>query len=219
MDVYSYVIEHDLGFAPNPFHGVCTLACCKQHIRKAARLGDLILGMGAAKPGLSGHLCYWMWVDEVLTFDEYWADPRFRRKRPNMAANTYLRYGDNIYHHEVGETAFRQEDSFHSLVDGGLSIPNRARDTGTTDRVLLGRKFAYLGVAGIRLPDALSCFSIRGPGHKSRMFTEEQKAALLDWLEPLSRGIRGEPAHWQYLQRPKRNARRPAICSSRIASP
>ena len=82
MDVFSYVIEHDLGFAPNPFHGVCTLACCKPEIRKKAQVGDLILGMGAVKPKLSGHLCYWMWVDEVLSFDEYWADPRFRRKRP-----------------------------------------------------------------------------------------------------------------------------------------
>ena len=37
MTLFSYVIEHDLGFAPNPFHGVCTLACCKPQIRKIAK--------------------------------------------------------------------------------------------------------------------------------------------------------------------------------------
>ncbi|WP_202913488.1 hypothetical protein [Acuticoccus sediminis] len=25
MRLFSYVVEHDQGFAPNPFYGVCTL--------------------------------------------------------------------------------------------------------------------------------------------------------------------------------------------------
>ncbi len=85
MTVFSYVIEHDLGFAPNPFHRFCTLACCKPRIRSVATLGDYILGTGACRPSLSGHLIYWMRVDEVLTFDEYWADKRFKKKKPIMA--------------------------------------------------------------------------------------------------------------------------------------
>ena len=82
MTVFAYIIEHDLGFAPNPFHGACTLACCKPTIRKVAKEGDYILGLGAVKPKLRGHLCYWMRVDEVVSFDEYWDDlrddPRFK---------------------------------------------------------------------------------------------------------------------------------------------
>lgn len=34
MIVYEYVMTSDSGFAPNPFHGACTLACCKPKIRK-----------------------------------------------------------------------------------------------------------------------------------------------------------------------------------------
>jgi Nucleotide modification associated domain 2 len=60
VKVYSYVIEHDLEFAPNPFHGTCTLACCKPDIRKKAVEGDYILGTGAVKPKLRGHLTFWM---------------------------------------------------------------------------------------------------------------------------------------------------------------
>jgi hypothetical protein len=218
MTVYSYVIEHDLGFAPNPYHGACTLACCKPLIRKHAKLNDIVLGMGAAKAGLSGHLCYWMRVDEILTFDEYWADPRFRRKRPNMAATTYLRYGDNIYHHEAGDTEFRQEDSFHSLPGGELSLNNRKRDTATTQKVLIGRRFAYWGRSGVKLPKSLSCFDIRSRGHKNR-FNEQQISRLVDWLGSLSLGIHDEPAHWQYLDRKKRRSTRQASCASRSASP
>ena len=31
--VFSYVVVHDTGFSPNPFHGLLTLACCKPLIR------------------------------------------------------------------------------------------------------------------------------------------------------------------------------------------
>jgi Nucleotide modification associated domain 2 len=38
--VFSYVVTHDKGFAPNPYFGFLTLATCKPQIRKSARVGD-----------------------------------------------------------------------------------------------------------------------------------------------------------------------------------
>ncbi len=29
MKIFSYVVDHDNGFSPNPYYGVCTLAHCK----------------------------------------------------------------------------------------------------------------------------------------------------------------------------------------------
>jgi putative DNA base modification enzyme with NMAD domain len=198
VTIFSYIIEHDLGFAPNPFHGVCTLACCKPRIRKKARVGDYVLGTGAVKPKLRGHLTYWMRVDEIMTFDEYWVHPRFRRKKPVMLGTTYLRYGDNIYHRDDGKE-FHQEDSFHSLEDGSVSLGDLRRDTATTDKVLIGRDFAYWGRAGITLPDELRCFVLNGPGHKYD-FDEEEIAAFMVWLgKHPQRGYIDEPAHWQFL--------------------
>jgi hypothetical protein len=203
VTVFTYVIEHDLGFAPNPFHGACTLACCKPVIRKTAKIGDIILGLGAAKPKLSGHLCYWMRIDEVLTFDQYWSDPRFRRKKPKMSGTTFLRYGDNIYHHD-NNGDYRQEYSFHSLENGEVSLGDLHRDTGRTDRVLISREFAYWGLRGIKMPEELECFTIRGPGHWCD-FEPEEVAALIAWLgQHPERGYRGEPAHWQFIGIPKR---------------
>jgi hypothetical protein len=201
VNVFSYVIEHDLGFAPNPFHGVCSLACCKPAIRKKAVLGDYVLGTGAVKPKLRGHLTFWMRVDEVITFDEYWQDRRFRRKKPRMSGTTCLRYGDNIYHRDGGET-LQQEDSFHSLEDGSLSLGDLKRDTSTTEKVLIGRDFAYWGRAGVKFPDHLTSFLKRGPSHRYD-FTDEQIASLLSWLDSLPRGYIDEPAHWQFLDKKK----------------
>jgi hypothetical protein len=200
VTVFSYVIEHDLGFAPNPFHGFCTLACCKPKIRKKAKLGDYILGIGSVKPKLQGHITYWMRVDEIVTFDQYWQDRRFRRKKPAMEGTTFLRYGDNIYHHD-GNAEFHQVDSFHSRENGGLSLGDLQRDTGTTEKVLIGQEFAYWGREGIALPKDLKCFAIKGPGHKSR-FSEDEIARLMAWLaEHPERGYLGEPAHWQFLEK------------------
>ena len=74
----------------------------------------------------------------MIGFDDYWQDRRFRRKKAVMSGSTVLRYGDNIYHRDGGEE-FLQEDSFHSLEDGSLSLGDLHRDTGTTDRVLISR--------------------------------------------------------------------------------
>jgi Nucleotide modification associated domain 2 len=198
VTVFSYVVEHDLGFAPNPFHGVCTLACCKPKIRKKAVVGDYILGTGATRPSLEGHLTYWMRVDEILTFDNYWADSRFRRKKPIMEGTTHLRYGDNIYHRDGG-SKFLQVDSFHSKEDGSTSFGDLKRDTGTTDKVLIGREFAYWGRSGLPLPEDLKCFVKKGPSHKWK-FTGEQVAKFMSWLATHpERGYIDEPAHWQFL--------------------
>lgn len=33
--LYAYIMTYDTGFAPNPFFGICTLACCKPKMRQS----------------------------------------------------------------------------------------------------------------------------------------------------------------------------------------
>lgn len=47
--VYVCALSYDLGFAPNPFGGLCSLACCKPQIRARAGLGDWIIGLTSTK--------------------------------------------------------------------------------------------------------------------------------------------------------------------------
>jgi len=201
MRVYSYVIEHDLGFAPNPFHGPCTLACCKPDIRKAAEIGDLIIGTGAAATGLAKHMVYWMRVHDIIDFDRYRADPRFRSKRPDMAAPGKVeRFGDNIYGRDPLSGAFVQDFSFHSNPDGSCNEKNLKRDTGKTERILVARDFAYFGVAAPEIPTGLRDFIKKGPGHKCR-FPPDRVDAFAAWLasQP-ARGYIDKPTHWQFLK-------------------
>ena len=47
MTLYSYIVTTDSGFAPNPFHGYLTLACCKPMIRRTVQVGDVVVGLSA----------------------------------------------------------------------------------------------------------------------------------------------------------------------------
>ena len=195
--IHSYVIDHDLGFAPNPFHGTCTLACCKPFIRKYARIGDLILGTGSIPNGLAGYLCYWMLVDEILKFDDYWTDRRFVRKRPDLSGSLMSKHGDNIYHRASPTGGWLQEDSFHSWPGGVLKQENVIRDTSHTDLVMIGREFCYWGGSSPpAIPKHLQRF-IHGTQHHKNDFSEDEKASLRAWLTTLpQRGCIGEPTNW-----------------------
>ena len=59
--LFSYVVDHDLGFAPNPYGGFCTLAHCKfsssgrKNIVELAKVGDWIAGTAGVGPLNAGH--------------------------------------------------------------------------------------------------------------------------------------------------------------------
>ena len=81
--LYTYVITRDFGFAPNPFHGLCTLATCKPDIRKTANVGDWIMGVGGRSLGIVKRKCiFLMKVSEKISFQDYWDDVRFSLKKP-----------------------------------------------------------------------------------------------------------------------------------------
>ena len=83
MKIYLYIITRDYGFAPNPFPPYCTLATCKQKIRKNAEIGDYVIGIGSAAKGskLKNKIIYIMQISEKITFEEYWNDKRFQYKK------------------------------------------------------------------------------------------------------------------------------------------
>ncbi len=70
INLYSYVVAHDTGFAPNPFGNYCTLACCKPDIRKAANVGDWVVGTGSKKNDESDKIIYAMKVTEKKDWDQ-----------------------------------------------------------------------------------------------------------------------------------------------------
>lgn len=142
--LYAYAITRDFGFAPNPFHGICTLATCKPRIRKAANIGDWILGVGGVNLKSVKKKCILlMKVTEKISFNDYWEDSRFAIKKPARNGSHVQMLGDNIYHHDDNND-WIQEDSHHSNADGSFNMANLKRDT-STDQVLISRWFYYFG--------------------------------------------------------------------------
>lgn len=162
MKLYKYVITRDFGFAPNPYFGYCTLATCKPVIRRCAQKGDWIAAVGSARSKYRDKLVYIMKVDECMTFNEYWGDARFLKKKPIFNKGAMYMYGDNIYHEDAGK--WIQELSHHSRADGGYNYDNLERDTNT-NRVLISTDFFYFGNNAIEIPKEYGDIIHRGRNH------------------------------------------------------
>jgi len=165
--LFSYVVEHDQGHAPNPYFGVCTLCPCKyrkkrkgrENVVESATLGDWVIGTGGANPKKSaGHdkLIYAMRVDEKLTRQEYFLDRRFGKKKKRKSGAYEQQVGDNL----------RPKKPFEKH----------------EQCVLISRHFYYFGKNAIRIPkNKFPRLEKTGPWFRSD-FKPAYVARFLKWL-------------------------------------
>ena len=141
-----------------------------------------------------------MRVTETLTFNEYWNDGRFQRKKPNMMGSTKQAFGDNIYF-LADDGQWEQLDSHHSYRDGSPNPYNIQNDT-KTDRVLCGTDFVYWGRSGPKIPQEfrdycgydICCLT---QGHKCR-FPNGLFDRFVEWIRSLNqRGFLDAPIDWK----------------------
>ena len=179
--VYIYVVDRDFGFAPNPFHGFCTLATCKPGIRKSAKPGDWVIGMAGSRLKATGKCVFAMRVTDTMTFNEYWSSPTFLDKRPVRNGSRRMMVGDNIYHYDAASGSWLQADSHHSNTDGTPNLENLSKDT-KADRVLLSDHFFYFGRSAPEMPvDLLQALGYKN-GQGYRVFDESECVEILAWL-------------------------------------
>lgn len=179
MTVYIYVVDRDFGFAPNPFHGTCTLATCKPVIRRKAQLRDWVIGVGGKNLKATGRCIFAMEVTDTMCFDDYWASPKHKDKIPVRNGSRIMMNGDNIYHKE--SKIWRQADSHHSKPDGSPEPSNIKNDT-QTDQVLISDHFYYFGDKAPEVPKTI--FEAMGyrNGRHHRVFKNYEAVELLTWL-------------------------------------
>jgi hypothetical protein len=88
--LFSYVVDHDLGVAPNPEGDYCTLVHCKfegssgrRNIVELATRGDWVIGTGGVGKDSAGHgrIIYLMQVSRRLPFKKYLSDARLQGRR------------------------------------------------------------------------------------------------------------------------------------------
>lgn len=178
MKIFSYVVDHDNGFSPNPYYGVCTLAHCKfsktgkKNVVELAQKGDWVIGTGGNGKRSAGHgkLIYAMHVDKILTLKQYYHDRRFRKKKRKKTGSFQQSCGDNL-----------------------SKLKHR-----TNRFVLISHKYFYFGDKAIKIPQRFRMHPVhplekKGPGFKSK-FSEQFVTAVSMWLEGNFRtGIHGIP--------------------------
>ena len=202
MHCFRYRMDHDYGFAPNPFWGSLTLACCKAQIRnsRALAVGDWIVGLGSVAMGNEGSVIYAAQIDKVITFDEYWNSPDFQVKKANVNGTLVQMYGDNVYHTVNGEVV--QEPCAHSKDPNG----RQKKSDVSGKNVLVCERFYYFGDQAPTLPKELAYIGDTGNPRAIR-YTDMDDFKIQPFIEWLANnyetGIHGDPCNWKEFNRDK----------------
>src|ERR1035441_11259 len=197
--LYSYVVQHDNGQAPNPYFRVCTLCLCKfrscpeQHrnIVELAKVGDWIVGTGGADLRISachGKLINAMRVDKKLTREQYFDDIRYEQKKAAQTSKYKQTRGDN----KKPRTVFEKCEQF----------------------ALISRHFYYFGVEAKKMDDIPERFHLekKSPGFRSR-FDPKVIRDFVEWLEKNhTPGKHGEPCYEEPFDTTKGNCRCKSSC-------
>jgi Nucleotide modification associated domain 2 len=182
--IYSYVLTHDTGFAPNPYGGPLTLATCKPGIRRCASPGDWLFGTGSVRGVGSSRLVYAALVAEVVPIAQYGADSRFESKIPRISGEEWERHGDNIYTVAVDGSWMQRRNIHHDRRYMRVDLSG--------ENVMLCPEFWYFGSAAPPVPEVLCTLVKVGPGCK-RSDDPALIEALVTWLQGHPRGIVDSP--------------------------
>lgn len=163
-----------------------------------AAIGDWVVGTGSSSVGRKGHIVYAMRVTGAMTFIQYWADSRFRKKRPNLKGSKKLAFGDNIYFRN-DQGNWQQLDSHHSY-PGGTPNPHNIEHDTQSDRVLISEDFAYWGGSGPKIPSRFRNYQgidiCAHRGYKNK-FPPSMCEEFVAWFYSLEKkGFIGPPTDW-----------------------
>lgn len=147
-NLYTYVMQHDAGLAPNPFWDFCTLAVCTpNHQGSRAKRGDWIAGVSDKRRGYK--LIHVMEVDERVHIKDYFREERFAAKKPVSDGTPQQRCGDNFYSLDAHGRWMQHPNRYH---EGPSCLAQDTRHPW----VFVARRFWYLGRNATQIP-AQSC--------------------------------------------------------------
>jgi hypothetical protein len=153
-------------------------------------MGDWIVGLSPKDAG--SKIIYAMRVEEILRYDQYYQDCRFKLKVPDYTKRMVVyKCGDNIYN-PLPDGDFRQLQSMHS--DG----PSEDRERKIHDlggrNVLISRTFYYFGSTALDLPGRFQELRV-GRAHKNH-FSSGLVSAFIDFVRSQIPGVNAAPTSW-----------------------
>ena len=191
---FTYIVTADAGFAPNPFYGFCTLAVCKPEIRKAAEVGDWIIGLYSRAQIVlpeecRGKLIYAMEVTEKMTLDQYWKSKKFSKKKYSNKSSK-SEYGDNFYRKNSKGVWIQEENQFHDESSKEADIGGKF--------VLISNNFFYFGKSYVQLPKDFKRLVDKLPrGHKYKGLEKVGEKFVDSLRKKYKIGIHGSPIDYR----------------------
>jgi hypothetical protein len=180
--LFSYTLRFDDGVAPNPYWGICTLAICKPVIRRVAKVGDWIVGLGSKNSPLgdiSQKIVYIMKITKKLSLKEYndYCIKQLPNKIPDIYNKDHKRHlGDCIYDFSnANKITLRESVHVHEDISTDLGGIN----------ALLSDNFYYFGNNPINLDDQFWLLIKSNQGHRS-VSNNNIKKQFVEWF--LSKG-------------------------------
>jgi hypothetical protein len=139
------------------------------------------MGVGGRRLKATGKCIFMMNVSEIITFDAYWSDTRFRAKKAVRNGSPVMMVGDNIYHRIAASGDWIQEDSHHSNPNGSTNLKNLQTDTSSVN-VLISNRFYYFGSAAPSV-DLASIGYTNCRGHRKKSLADTDVAAFMNNVE------------------------------------
>lgn len=193
--LFSYKMVNDTGFAPNPFHGLMTLANCKPCMRKSKKIGDWIAGF--TSKGLNGDVVYYerliylMKITNKVDYFEYWNNPIYNSKIPKLESDIFAdKAGDNIYKPNSLNGFLQIENKNHTVKDIKRDLSGKY--------VLVSNCFYYFGSSAICIPNNIIPSIPRGQSSQgNRTHDKERANRFINYIqENYEQGLYGLPHYW-----------------------
>ena len=193
--LFAYSVKIDQGLAPNPFWGYCTLACSKPEVRKNSNVGDWVVGVSPTSQG--SKIIYAMKVMEKITFNEYFHDERFQRKKPvfGFGIKKEKSVGDNFY--EYKGTRYVARESVPGNQDRVSKQNKRNYDYDQKcEHVLISAEndFYYFGSQPLPLSENLAALAVGKVCKNS--YTPEFISEFEAFIAGYKKGICAYPEKW-----------------------
>lgn len=195
--LFCYKMTNDSGFAPNPFHGLLTLANCKPGIRRSKKIGDWIAGF--TSKALNGdavndeRLIYLMKVTTKIDYYEYWINSIYNSKIPKLESDIVAnKAGDNIYKPEKDKIS-----EFVQIENKNHTEKEIKRDLNGK-YVLVSNCFYYFGSSAIYIPSNIKPSIPRGQSSQgNRTHNKERAERFINYIQKnYKQGLIGMPHSW-----------------------
>lgn len=184
MKIYAYIMTHDYGFAPNPYHGFLTLATCKPQIRRSKNLhlGDWIIGISSKHNLGRDRLLYAAKIDEIVPLKNYSTNGKFDVKKPGKTKID--KCGDNIYYLDINKNWQQMPNGYH----GG----NEQERDLSGENVLIANEFWYFGEKAPVISSDLQ--KIISNARLKCLYDEALINDFIVWINTFPKGLNGNPS-------------------------